>query len=149
MFLVNSRHHHFSAALEGSRCIPFTLNSTPSSEGTGLFCRIPWPEFSRAPWIIHPTHLSWFAVRFACTILRSFSWQHGISCFRPCGLGLASRHWRKCGFACIPCLLACTGYSNSRPAYPPASLPRAYIQVRELLTRFPSATPFSLALGAD
>ena len=23
--------------------------STPSSEVTGLFCRIPWPEFSRAP----------------------------------------------------------------------------------------------------
>ena len=58
----------------------FTLKSTPSSEGTGLFCRVPWPEFSRAPWIIHPTHLSWFAVRSACPILRSFSWQHGLNC---------------------------------------------------------------------
>ena len=57
-----------------------TQRSTPSSEGTGLFCRVPWPEFSRAPWIIHPTHLSWFAVRSACPILRSFSWQHGLNC---------------------------------------------------------------------
>ena len=64
MFLVNSRHHHFSAACPGSICLHFTQTSTPSSEGTGLFCRIPWPEFSRAPWIIHPTHLSWFPVRF-------------------------------------------------------------------------------------
>ncbi len=69
----------------------FTKRSTPSSEGTGLFCRVPWPEFSRAPWIIHPTHLSWFAVRFAYPILRSFSWQHGLGGFRPCGHGLASR----------------------------------------------------------
>ena len=69
----------------------FTLKSTPSSEGTGLFCRVPWPEFSRAPWIIHPTHLSWFPVRFARAKLRSFSWQLRLSSFRPCGHGLASR----------------------------------------------------------
>ena len=54
-----------------------TRISTPFSEGTGLFCRVPWPEFSRAPWIIHPTHLSWFPVRIACPILRRFSWQPG------------------------------------------------------------------------
>ncbi len=71
MFLVNSRHHHFSAA-PASNCYA-TSRSTPYSEGTGLFCRVPWPEFSRAPWIIHPIHLSWFAVRFAWPILRSFS----------------------------------------------------------------------------
>ena len=71
----------------------FTLKSTPtpSSEGTGLFCRVPWPEFSRAPWIIHPTHLSWFPVRFACPILRSFSRQHRLNNFRPFGHGLASQ----------------------------------------------------------
>ena len=148
MFLVNSRHHHFSAACKGSVCAHLTLTSTPSSEVTGLFCRIPWPEFSRAPWIIHPTHLSRFAVRFACTILRSFSWQHGLNTFKPCGYGLASRHCPD-GFACRNCLPACTGTTNTRRAYPPASLLRAIIQVRELLTRFPSATPFSLALGAD
>ena len=69
----------------------FTLKSTPSSEVTGLFCRVPWPEFSRAPWIIHPTHLSWFPVRFACPILRSFSRQHRLNNFRPFGHGLASQ----------------------------------------------------------
>ena len=84
MFLVNSRHHHFSAALPGSKGDFLTRKSAPSSEGTGLFCRVPWPEFSRAPWIIHPTHLSWFAVRSDCPILRSFSWQPGISDFADC-----------------------------------------------------------------
>lgn len=84
MFLVNSRHHHFSAALPGSKGDFLTRKSAPSSEGTGLFCRVPWPEFSRAPWIIHPTHLSWFAVRSDCPILRSFSWQLGISDFADC-----------------------------------------------------------------
>ena len=82
MFLVNSRHHHFTAAPTGiGGLASSTRRSTPSSEVTGLFCRVPWPEFSRAPWIIHPTHLSWFAVRFAHAILRSFSWRQGISSF--------------------------------------------------------------------
>ena len=72
-----------------------TPSSTPSSEGTGLFCRVPWPEFSRAPWIIHPTHLSWFPVRFACPILRSFSRQHRLNNFRPFGHGLASQDREK------------------------------------------------------
>ena len=83
MFLVNSRHHHFSAAWPGpGELAPLTRPGTPSSEGTGSFCRVPWPEFSRAPWISHPTHLCWFAVRFAYAMLRSFSWQPGISNFR-------------------------------------------------------------------
>ncbi len=81
MFLVNSRHHHFSAAPKGSSGVCFTLRSTPSSEGTGLFCRVPWPEFSRAPWIIHPTHLCRFPVRFAQPVFRSFSRQHGLNGF--------------------------------------------------------------------
>ena len=91
MFLVNSRHHQFTAAPPGSTRARFTRKSTPSSEVTGLICRVPWPEFSRAPWIIHPTHLSWFAVRSAATKLRSFSWQRRLGNFRPCGHGLASR----------------------------------------------------------
>ena len=65
MFLVNSCPHLFSATLPGLQSKFFTRRSTPYSEVTGLFCRVPWPEFSRAPWIIHPTHLSWFPVRFA------------------------------------------------------------------------------------
>ena len=58
------------------------MGSTPYSEGTGSICRVPWPEFSRAPWIIHPIHLSWFAVRFARSKLRSFSWQPWLNSFR-------------------------------------------------------------------
>ena len=69
----------------------FTSESTPSSEVTGSFCRVPWPEFSRAPRIIHPTHLSWFAVRIPAHILRSFSWQHRLNSFRASAHGLASR----------------------------------------------------------
>ena len=68
-----------------------TRHSTPSSEGTGLFCRVPWPEFSRAPWIIHPTHLSWFPVRVEEVKLRSFSWQSRLSNFSLAGYRLASR----------------------------------------------------------
>lgn len=37
MFLVNSRHPHFSAAPQGLERESFTLKSTPSSEVTGLF----------------------------------------------------------------------------------------------------------------
>ena len=91
MFLVNSRHYQFTAAPSSFRCTPVTRRSTPSPEVTGLICRVPWPEFSRAPWIIHPTHLSWFAVRSPASMLRSFSWQRRLSSFRPCGHGLASR----------------------------------------------------------
>ena len=88
----------------------FTQRSTPSSEVTGLFCRVPWPEFSRAPWIVHPTHLSWFPVRFVCPILRSFSWQHRLSDFRACAHGLAS----QIRPADLP-----TGYSYTlAPGYP-------------------------------
>ena len=125
-----------------------TRHSTPSSEGTGLFCRIPWPEFSRAPWIIHPTHLSWFAVRFAITKLRRFSWQHGLNSSSIATLGFTSQPNEARVYLCFS-LLAYTGISNTQPVYPSTSLLRAYMQVRELLTRFPSATPFSLALGAD
>ncbi len=108
MFLVNSRHHHFSAALQGpEELVLLTPESTPSSEGTGLFCRVPWPEFSRAPRIIHPAHLCRFAVRFTRPILRSFSWQHGLNSFRPCGLGLASQPARgdlppRCAYLLAP-----------------------------------------------
>lgn len=67
------------------------MGSTPYSEGTGSICRVPWPEFSRAPWIIHPIHLSWFAVRFARSKLRSFSWQPWLNSFRAYAHGLVSR----------------------------------------------------------
>ena len=115
MFLVNSRHRHFSAAPLSYDSFIFTKRSTPSPEVTGLFCRVPWPEFSRAPWYILPTHLCWFAVRFIWVKLRSFSWQHGLSSFWPFGLG-------------IPPLLSNTDLPVSHaytvtPAIPTAGLP--------------------------
>ena len=91
MFLVNSRHHQFTAASRSSNSFIFTPKSAPSSEVTGPFCRVPWPEFSRAPWISHPTHLSWFAVRFDTYMLRSFSWQYRLNSFRTCVHGFAPR----------------------------------------------------------
>ena len=148
MFLVNSRHHHFSAALPDSRCSLFTRESTPSSEGTGLFCRVPWPEFSRAPWIIHPAHLSWFAVRFAFAILRSFSWRHGLSSFETC----VSRHRiskldiRICLYFLSTCLYRVFQLPDCLSFRVPPSRVDASTRI---LTRFPSATLFSLALGAD
>ena len=130
MFLVNSRHHQFTAAPARLVSKLRTCRSTPSSEVTGSFCRVPWPEFSRAPWIIHPTHLSWFPVRFANTILRRFSRQSRLNSFRAFAHGLVSQH-KDSGFACYPSLHTCTGISNTRPAYRLASLHRASSQVRE------------------
>ena len=149
MFLVNSRHHHFTAAFTGSKEHVFlTRESTPSSEVTGLFCRVPWPEFSRAPWIIHPAHLSWFAVRFASAILRSFSWRLGIGSFETC----VSRHRiskikiRICLYFLSTCLYRDFQHPDCLSFRVPPS--RADASTR-ILTRFPSATLFSLALGAD
>ena len=148
MFLVNSRHHHFSAALPGSGCSPFTRECTPSSEGTGLFCRVPWPEFSRAPRIIHPAHLCRFAVRFTRPIFRSFSWQLGISSLWPCGLGIASRHTNTgiCLRILPTCLHLVFQHQDCLSSCVPPSREHASTRI---LTRFPSATLFSLALGAD
>ena len=94
----------------------FTQTSTPSSEVTGLFCRIPWPEFSRAPWIIHPTHLRWFPVRFACAMLRSFSRQLRLNGFRPCGLGLASRLYCTADLPAVQAYLLPPGLPTPGPS---------------------------------
>lgn len=122
---------------------PFTRKSTPSSEGTGLFCRVPWPEFSRAPWIIHPTHLSWFAVRFAETTLRSFSWQLRLS-------GLRTRVSALKPGICLGFRPTCLHRDFQHPDRLSSCVPPSHISTSaRILTRFPSATPFSLALGAD
>ena len=92
-----------------------TQRSTPSSEGTGLFCRVPWPEFSRAPWIIHPTHLCWFPVRFACPKLRSFSWQHRLNGFRPCGHGFVSQRNRNADLPASPAYTLAPGSPTPGP----------------------------------
>ena len=97
----------------------FTQGSTPFPEVTGLFCRVPWPEFSRAPWIIHPPHLSWFAVRFTKAKLRGFSWQYGLN-----GFSLTARIRFSdggYGFTYSLVLPAYTGTSNTRTVYLSAS----------------------------
>ena len=53
----------------------------PYPEVTGAFCRVPSTSFSQAPWYSLPVHLCRFGVRFAMTMLRSFSWQCGINRF--------------------------------------------------------------------
>ena len=105
----------------------FTTESTPYSEGTGLFCRVPWPEFSRAPWIIHPIHLSRFAVRFARPILRSFSRKRRLGNFRDCSRGIASR----LSPADLPAghAYALAPESSNRIAYRSPSLHRAVVRL--------------------
>ena len=139
MFLVNSRHYQFTAAPSGYMCNTYTQRSTPSSEVTGLFCRVPWPEFSRAPWIIHPTHLSWFAVRSAASKLRRFSWQCRLNSFRPCGHGLASR----ISPADLP-----AGHSYPlAPGHPTPGLPTLLRPSIALRYRYGNINPFPINYG--
>ena len=52
------------------------------------------------------------------------------------------------GFACGARLRTCTGFQ--KPACLPSCVPSSHNRASTgLLTRFPSATPFSLALGSD
>ena len=140
MFLLNSCLGLFSAT--------GFYTSTPSSEVTGSFCRVPWPEFSRAPWIIHPTHLCRFPVRFTRPIFRSFSWQHGLNSLWTCVPGIASRHvsTRICLRELPTCLHLAFQRQDCLSSCVPPSRGRASTRI---LTGFPSATLFSLALGAD
>ena len=71
----------------------------------------------------------------SCLALSSFSWQPEISNFRILLPGLDSQHWFL-GFASITCLPSFPGYSNSRFAYPPASLLRS-MRKYENINSFP------------
>src|SRR5204863_5778387 len=62
------------------------LPISPSPEVTGLYCRVPYQLFSRAPLDILLVYLCRFEVRFPYVLLRGFSWQRGISGFHPYGL---------------------------------------------------------------
>jgi hypothetical protein len=80
MFLVNSRLGLVTATPLGSRSKSFHLHGgTPYPEVTVLFCLVPSPEFSQAPWDSHPAYLCWFTVRTADELPRGFSWRHGVS----------------------------------------------------------------------
>jgi hypothetical protein len=65
--------------------------STPCTEGTGSFCRVPSRGFSRTPSDARLAHLCRIAVRAATSSGGGFSWPRGretsrTSC-RPCGTG--------------------------------------------------------------
>lgn len=66
MFLVNSRQSRFSAA--------DLAVSTPCTEGTGSFCRVPSRGFSRTPSDARLAHLCRIAVRADVSSPRGFSW---------------------------------------------------------------------------
>ena len=71
------------------RCGPLELSlyrGTPSPEVTGLYCRVPYQLFSRAPLDILLVYLCRFEVRFPYVLLRGFSWQRRIGSFHPYGL---------------------------------------------------------------
>ncbi len=66
--------------------------STPCTEGTGSFCRVPSRGFSRTPEDARPAHLCRIAVRARVLSGRGFSWPplrgtSGSKCRRPCGTG--------------------------------------------------------------
>ena len=82
-------------------------------------------------------------------LLRGFSWQRGVGHF----MSRSSRHrvskTRPRGFACGAFLHPYTSTTSRRLAYPSASPHRSlsFCGSTGMLTRFPSATPFGLALG--
>ena len=66
--------------------------STPCTEGTGSFCRVPSRGFSRTPSDTRLAHLCRIAVRADASSGQGFSWPRcretsGSKCRRPCGTG--------------------------------------------------------------
>ena len=58
-----------------------TAGGTPSPEVTVSICRVPSQGITQAPWDSLPVYVCPFAVRSPRTLLRGFSWQHGINDF--------------------------------------------------------------------
>jgi hypothetical protein len=72
VFLLNSRLSPFTAArLDLGSKSPHHAG-TPYTEGTGLFCRVPSPELSRAPEATRLVYLCRFVVRSAFDSLEVF-----------------------------------------------------------------------------
>ena len=95
--------------------------------------------FSRSPWIVLPTHLSWFAVRIAVDKLRSFSRQHRLNGFRACAHGLAS----QIRPADLP-----TGYSYTlAPGYPTPGPPIFLRPSIALHNKYRNINLFSIGYG--
>ena len=125
--------------------------STPSSEVTGRVCRVPGRGFSLAPWDFLPAYLCRFTVRVPERLLRGFSWQHGITrfaAFRP-RHGTSGNANRRICLAIPPTCLNLHVQSQAGLA---SCVPPSYKRrpgSSGMLTGYPSATPFGLALGPD
>src|SRR3954452_3098843 len=119
-------------SLEPILCGSPLRGSTPCTEGTGSFCRVPSRGFSRTPSDARLAHLCRIAVRAARFVLARLFAAGTPSSFqsscRPCGTGASSTPTRF------------------GPASPDDSTsPRG----GGILTACPSATPLGLALGPD
>ena len=149
MFLVNSRSHLVTAALNSSKSKSRHRQGRTFSRsyGTNLpssFTRVISSALGFSP---HPP-VSVYGTVTHYLKLRGFSWKHGIDHFAP--LGNSSSRLR----IVLPDLPKSTPYTL-KPGQPSPgwfSLLRPPIAVMSgagILTCFPSTTPFGLALGAD
>ena len=81
-------------SLEPILCGSPLRGSTPCTEGTGSFCRVPSRGFSRTPSDARLAHLCRIAVRADASSVRGFSRPRpqgtsGSECRRPCGTGVS------------------------------------------------------------
>ena len=148
MFLINSCSHQFSATANRLQRIAFTISGVPSPEVTVPFCLVPSPEFSQAPWYPLPDHLCRFGVRLFII--------YSLEAFPGSRASMTSIPWNlvSCLRIVKPDLPNLTPYTLSHGLPTPCSSsllrpPIAIIKSTGILTRFPSTTLFSLALGAD
>ena len=152
MFLVNSRHSHFTATPSGSKSM--SLHPNGAHLLPKLRCQV--AEFlndgylERLRILTSPTCVG---LRYGHVIssLRSFSWRHGINQFTRLGL---SSHPSELTMLRI-CLEHPPTGANRDVQHPdglsfrvPPSLKR-FLRGAGILTCFPSPTPFGLSLGTD
>ncbi len=150
MFLVNSRHRHFSATIR-------SLYSKYTHQG--------WHPFSRSYGVILPSSLtrvlsnalgysphppvSVYSTVYLCSHLEAFlgSIDSVTSVLRH-GITSRDREIRICLYLIPTSLHRDIQHPDDLPSCVPPSFKRTYAGTG-ILTRFPSTTLFSLALGAD
>ncbi len=141
VFLLNSRLKHFCATPSGYE--PY--RGTPSSEVTGLICRVPSADITQTPEDSLLDYLCRFAVRTQIPLLSSFSRQCRIIAFRH-------NAWAHGTRTSLSATLARFHSTFHRAARLPSCVPASYergIHGAGLLTSFPSPTPLGLGLGSD
>ena len=152
MFLVNSRYPLVSATQisSGSKSLHQPGHTFSRSYGVNLPSSLTRVLSSALGFSPHPPALVWSTVPYNLK-LRGFSWKHGIIEF-AFSVEEAPHHISELNDG--PDLPEPSSYLL-RPGYPsPGSTtllryPIAVIRGTGILTRFPSTTLFSLALGAD